>query len=77
MKGNVVSVFSTKGGVGKTFVCVNLAVSLAQEGKKVILVDLDLQAAQDMSRMIDVSAQYSIFDISAIIDKIQELNNIV
>ena len=76
MKGNLISVFSTKGGVGKTFFCVNLAVSLAQEGKKVILVDLDLQAAQDMSRMIDVSAHYSIFDISAIINKIQELNNI-
>ncbi|MDD5004904.1 MAG: ATPase, T2SS/T4P/T4SS family [Candidatus Omnitrophica bacterium] len=76
MKANLISLFSTKGGVGKTFMAVNLAVSLAQEGKKVILVDFDLQAAQDMSRMIDVTAQYSMYDISAIIDKIKELGNI-
>ncbi|MBL7131494.1 MAG: Flp pilus assembly complex ATPase component TadA, partial [Candidatus Omnitrophica bacterium] len=76
MKANLISLFSTKGGVGKTLIAMNLAVTLAQEGKKVILVDLDLQAAQDMSRMLDVTAQYSLYDISAIIDKIQELGNI-
>ncbi len=76
MKGNLISVFSTKGGVGKTIISINLAVALAQEGKKVILVDLDLQAAQDMSRMMDVNAQYSLYDMSAIVDKIKELGNI-
>ncbi|MFC1708468.1 ATPase, T2SS/T4P/T4SS family [Candidatus Omnitrophota bacterium] len=76
MKARLISVFSTKGGVGKTVLSVNLAISLAQEGKKVVLLDLDLQAAQDMSRMLDVTAKYSLYDLSAIIDKIQELGNI-
>jgi len=76
MSAKVISIFSTKGGVGKTFISVNLAVALAQQGKKVIFLDLDLQAAQDASRMLDTTAQYSIYDISAIVDKIKEIGNL-
>ena len=39
----VISIFSTKGGTGKTTVAVNMAVSLRQLGKRVAIVDLDLQ----------------------------------
>lgn len=42
-RGQVVTVFSTKGGVGKTVVSTNLAVALTQAGNSVVLVDLDLQ----------------------------------
>jgi len=41
--GKVISVFSTKGGVGKTFIATNLAVAVQKEtGKRVVLIDLDL-----------------------------------
>jgi pilus assembly protein CpaE len=39
----VVTVFGAKGGLGKTTLAVNLAVKLAENNKKVALVDLDLQ----------------------------------
>jgi pilus assembly protein CpaE len=42
-KADVITVFSTKGGVGKTVVATNIAVALAKEGRSVALVDLDLQ----------------------------------
>ncbi|GAB4253669.1 MAG: response regulator [Thermoleophilia bacterium] len=38
-----IAVFSTKGGTGKTFIATNVAAGLAQTGKRVALVDLDLQ----------------------------------
>ena len=40
-----VSIASGKGGVGKTFVSVNLAVTMAQTERKVLLVDADLGLA--------------------------------
>ena len=38
----VISVTSGKGGVGKSNVTINLAVALANEGKKVLVIDADL-----------------------------------
>jgi cellulose biosynthesis protein BcsQ len=40
--GRVVSVVSPKGGCGKTTVALNLAVSLARQGRSVLLVDADI-----------------------------------
>src|SRR6266511_2708051 len=40
--GEIITVFSAKGGCGKTFLATNLAVALAAGGTEVALVDLDL-----------------------------------
>lgn len=41
----VLALCSQKGGVGKTTSCVNLAVGLAREGKRVLVVDNDPQGS--------------------------------
>src|SRR3989338_962567 len=72
MDSKTITVFSGKGGVGKTFVCVNLACALALSGRRVLLVDLDFQAAQDMARMLNLTPRYAIVDTLSQIEKSEE-----
>ncbi len=67
-----ISFINYKGGVGKTSVVVNLAAALAQEGNRVLLVDLDAQSNSSIWLMrlerwnplnsADRGHLYSVFD---------------
>lgn len=74
IKSKVISVFSTKGGVGKTTIATNLAVSLARlTRKKVALVDLDLQFG-DVAVMLNVSLRSTITDLIKEYNLLDETN---
>lgn len=61
--GQVFTFFSTKGGVGKTFVSLNFAVSLIRETKKkVVLVDFDLGYGSG-ALALNLTPRYSIIDV--------------
>lgn len=48
-RATVIAVVNQKGGTGKTTTCENLGIGLAQEGKRVLLVDTDPQASLTIS----------------------------
>ena len=64
--GKVIALAQHNGGIGKTSTCVNLGACLAELGKKVLLVDMDPQAALTQSLGINPSElKQSVYDVLA------------
>ena len=62
-RGRVITVFSPKGGIGKTCVATNLAAALAKyNGKRTLLLDLDLQFG-DAAIMLGIQPEKTIYDL--------------
>ena len=69
----IISVYSNKGGIGKTTIAVNLASELANvTGEKVALVDLNLQLG-DVSTFLNIKSS---FDAGYIIRKLVSSNKV-
>jgi pilus assembly protein CpaE len=68
--GKVITVFSSKGGCGKSFVSTNLAVALAQRtGHDVAMIDLDLQFG-DLAIMLQLFPARTIYDAAQNLDRL-------
>jgi pilus assembly protein CpaE len=63
-RGKVVTVFSPKGGSGKTVLATNLAAATARSGVDTLLIDLDLQFG-DSALTLAVSPRATIADLAA------------
>ncbi|MGH3091242.1 MAG: AAA family ATPase [Gaiellaceae bacterium] len=62
-RGRIVTVFSPKGGTGKTVTSTNLAAAFAKyEGKRTLLLDLDLQFG-DAAIMLGIEPEKTIYDL--------------
>lgn len=62
--GKIITVFSTKGGVGKTTIAANLAVAIQQKtGERVGIVDADLQFG-DIALLLNVMPRVTIADLA-------------
>ncbi len=62
-RGQILTVFSPKGGTGKTVTATNLATSFAKNDKKrALLIDLDLQFG-DAAIMLGVEPEKTIYDL--------------
>lgn len=62
--GRMVTILGPKGGSGKTLVTCNLAATLAEAGKRVVVVDLDLQFG-DVGLALGIPPAQTIADLAA------------
>lgn len=76
--GHVIAVYSPKGGVGATMIATNLASGLMKEGRKVLLIDGDLQFG-DVGTFLFLQAQSTMVELAEDVDDldIELFENIV
>jgi pilus assembly protein CpaE len=65
-----ITVFSTKGGCGKSFIATNLAVDLIKQSKKrVTLFDLNYQFG-DIALMLNLFPRHTVYDIMSVAEQL-------
>jgi pilus assembly protein CpaE len=70
--GEIITIFSNKGGLGTTMIATNLAVMLAKAcGKSSAVVDLDLQFG-DAAMFLNVQPTYTIADVARSYEKLDQ-----
>lgn len=69
--GRVLAFFSTKGGSGATMVATNTAVALARAGRRVVLVDLDLEMG-DVGLFLGLKPRYDVLEFAKNLHRMDE-----
>ena len=67
--GEIIAVYNPIGGMGTTTVAVNLAAALAEEGTKVALVDLNLDAG-DINTFLNVNPTYTLSSVTTNVERV-------
>lgn len=73
MAAKTITIFSSKGGVGKTVIATNLAALLAQTGKRTLIIDYDYQIGRDVSRLLNLQPKISMAEAFAKIEAAGEM----
>ncbi len=74
-KGKIISILNQKGGVGKTTMSFNLAHALANQGKKVLCIDMDPQSNLSLLFGHDTDSHtYSLYHL--LVNSVKELKSI-
>jgi pilus assembly protein CpaE len=69
--GRVLAFFATKGGSGATMVATNTAVALARAGRRVVLVDLDLEMG-DVGLFLGLKPRYDVLELAKNLHRMDE-----